>query len=380
MRGVRIGLLALLVAGCGQPAVEAPAPPAQYQVSAPSEAAAPEAVPTAPEKRGYWAPISTVGEAVSSSGRAVAAADGELETEWNPKAKVTAETPQWLAVPLARPAHGRLAVVWHSHGRDYQKFAFAKPRTYDLEVSADSTDGEDGTWRVVETVVDNPVRSRVSIVEAPGARWVRMKFKLPWSTVEAEPFMREVSVLEEQEPGRLETWLIMGDSVMAVAFNPVEDDTFTPRIAEKHGGAQVVLVPGATGGDRSLDLVERLEELLPTLPPGTVIGMSYGANDAKQSVPLETYRASLQAGIDLIKARGHVPVLAVVPWNLNGAIGEYAEVCRELQEANGLAPGPDFFTYFKAHPEELRTDKVHPTPQGIAAIHRLWAEAAAFRF
>jgi acyl-CoA thioesterase I len=42
---------------------------------------------------------------------------------------------------------------------------------------------------------------------------------------------------------------------------------------------------------------------------------------------------------------------------------------------NGLLPGPDLYAWFKAHPDELGPDGVHPTDTGTRSINRLWYEA-----
>ena len=61
-------------------------------------------------------------------------------------------------------------------------------------------------------------------------------------------------------------------------------------------------------------------------------------------------------------------------------IADYATACREVASANGLPPGPDFYQYFKDHPDQLQVDKVHPNDAGSAAMQRLWAESADFRY
>jgi lysophospholipase L1-like esterase len=328
-----------------------------------------------------WRLASVPGKARASSGFGELAIDGDRTTEWNPRQAIVAGKPQWLAFALKAPAAGSLALVWHGHGMHYQYGEYGRPRTYDVQVSADSTDGDDGTWRTVETVHDNPVRSRVAVMDAPGARWVRLRFLNVWDGRYAnEPYVREAAVYEATRPGGADTWLLMGDSVTSVAFDPARPDVFTPEVARRHGDHQAILLSGGTGGDEAADAVTRLRVALPTLPPGSVVGLCYGTNDATRGVTVADYRARLQEAIALIRSHGHQPVLAVVPWSLNGRIAEYAAACRELIAANDLPPGPDFFTYFKAHPEELRSDKVHPNDAGVKAMQRLWAESAAFRY
>lgn len=335
-------------------------------------AAGPDLVP--------WERVSEPGQGVASSGFPVLAVDGDPTTEWNPRAFSAPEAPQWLAVPLRSPARGELMAVWHGHGLHYQVYGYGRPRSYDLEASADSRDGEGGTWRTVAQVRDNPVRSRADRFSAPGARWVRLRFTDVWARDTFEPFIRELAVYEAKRPGASDCWLILGDSTTSVAFDPAGPSVFSEVVESRHPGYTPVCLSGGTGGDTAADVLVRLDQALPTLPPHSVVGLHYGSNDAARGVPLEAYRASLQAAIERIRAAGHQPLLAVQSWNLNGQIAEYARVCREVSQANGLPPGPDFYRYFQAHPEELATDKVHPNAAGIRSTQRLWAEAADFRY
>lgn len=387
MRGLPVAMLILAIAGCtgGVPPIApfSPPPASEAPPQAPAlplpSAASPAAFEASQRSPRPWRLISTT-RAAASSGLAQLAVDGNRETEWNPRAFIAPGKPQWLALPVDGQSGESLALVWHGHGMHYQQYDYGKPRSYDLQVSSDSTDGQDGAWRTVETVRDNPVRSRVSVFRAPGARWVRLRFLDAWDYNQVEPFLREVDVYAVGETAPSDVWLIMGDSVTSVALDPAKPDYFTQAVTAAHPAYSPVLLSGGIGGDEAADAVGRLDVALPTLPPGSVVGLCYGSNDATRQVPLEAYKSRLAAAIDKVRSAGHVPVLAVVPWSLNGRIAEYARVCRELIQEKGLVDGPDFFSYFKAHPEELETDKVHPNAQGIASMQRLWAKAAGFRY
>jgi lysophospholipase L1-like esterase len=210
---------------------------------------------------------------------------------------------------------------------------------------------------------------------------VRLRFEDVWDGhFSIEPYLREAAVYEADGQGAPDVWLVMGDSVTSVGFDPAGPQYFTSEVAKRHPGYRPILLSGGTGGDQSGDAVERLRVALPTLPEGAVVGLCYGSNDASHGVSVADYKQRLQAAIDLVGQSGRQPVLAVVPWSLNGAIADYARACRELIAENDLPPGPDLYGYFKAHPEELRSDKVHPTDVGVKSMQRLWAEAAAFRY
>jgi lysophospholipase L1-like esterase len=334
----------------------------------------------APRRAAHWRETSQRGKAVASSGPAGAAVDGDRTTEWNPRTFVRDDAPEWLALPLDGPAGAELAISWHGHAMHYVNYDYGRPRTYEILTSADSTDGKDGTWKPAGRVTDNMVRSRVDLVRAPGARWVKLVFLTSWSGVDREPFLREVEVRERVDEGAVDAWLVMGDSTTSVGLDPAQPDAFSPVVAARWPEHAPILMSGGTGGDTSAEATARLAVALPTLPAGSVVGLCYGSNDAKRGVALEDYRRGLQAAVDQIRAAGHQPVIATLPWSLNGSVAAYARVCREVGEANDLPPGPDFHAHFKAHPDELAFDRVHPNEKGVAAMQRLWAEAGAFRY
>ena len=56
-------------------------------------------------------------------------------------------------------------------------------------------------------------------------------------------------------------------------------------------------------------------------------------------------------------------------------IPAFNQAIDQLIAANpGTLAGPDLYTYFQAHPLELR-DCIHPTDTGSQSINRLWAQA-----
>ncbi|MDB5101396.1 MAG: hypothetical protein JWM80_5817 [Cyanobacteria bacterium RYN_339] len=345
-----------------------------YLPQAPAVDRAPEAPP--PQTACRWERVSKPGQARASSGPAIQADDDDPTTEWNPRAASPDGGPQWLAVPLEAAAKGSLALVFHGHALHYENYDYGRPRTFELQTSGD---GE--AWHTLRTVTDNMVRSRVELFDAPGATWVRLRFLSAWGTsADREPFLREVAVYEQRSAGAPDIWLIFGDSTTSVGLDPAAPATFAPTVAKLHPGYQPILLSGGTGGDESGNAADRLAVGLPTLPRGSVVGMCYGTNDAKKALPIPEFKRNLDAAIAQIRAAGDVPLLATLPWSLNGAIAAYAAACREVAASNGLPPGPDFYSYFKGHPDELEVDRVHPNAAGQASMQRLWAEAADFRY
>ncbi|MFP5503481.1 MAG: SGNH/GDSL hydrolase family protein, partial [Candidatus Sericytochromatia bacterium] len=136
-------------------------------------------------------------------------------------------------------------------------------------------------------------------------------------------------------------------------------------------------IGGGTGSDTAALATPRLAAALPTLPAGSFVGIALGTNDATTGVPVATFKAQLQQMITSIKGSGRTPMLARTSWSLNPNLPRYVQAIDELRAANGLPPGPDLYTHFQSHPEELKADRVHPTATGERSIQRLWAEAVA---
>ena len=91
----------------------------------------------------------------------------------------------------------------------------------------------------------------------------------------------------------------------------------------------------------------------------------------------------MQTIIDSAKAHGITPIIARIiatdsskaGWQINPV---FIEAVDKLVEDNNLPKGPDFYSYFREHPELLGSDGVHPNSDGGGqAMHHLWAEALA---
>ncbi|MFN3429928.1 MAG: GDSL-type esterase/lipase family protein, partial [Candidatus Sericytochromatia bacterium] len=289
-------------------------------------------------------------------------------TYWSPHGGL----PQWIAVPLESPAAGPLFVTWDSTGYTYQNVG-AAPRDYVLHVSSDSTDGRNGTWYEAHSVTGNQVRSRVDAISAAGARWVRLQ---TLSVGSYGPQLRRLEVFEAAPTPRQDGWLILGDSITAQSFHPGRATQFAATVGALAPGYAPFSIGAGTGGDTAAEGQLRLAAALAGWPPGTYVGLAYGTNDATRGVPVTTFKARLEQMARSILAAGCTPVIARIPYNKNGNLPAYVGAIDALTTELNLPPGPDLHSWFRAHPEELSSDTVHPNAQGEASIQRLWGEAA----
>jgi len=114
-----------------------------------------------------------------------------------------------------------------------------------------------------------------------------------------------------------------------------------------------------------------------------------GTNDAwgGGNENVAKFKQNLQLVIDSCKARGIQPIIArvlatnpaITKWQVHP---DFQKAVDELTRANKLIKGPDLYTWFLAHPEQLNgeSDGVHPNAIGAASIQKLWAEKMAFLY
>lgn len=316
--------------------------------------------------------MNVQGRAVASSGNPVLAVDGDPTTCW----QSSDDAPQWLAVPLEVPADGELLVLVQVADIDFVNYLFG-PRSFTIEVSEDSTDGRDGCWRTARRVVDSRVRSRVDRATARGACWVRLAIDEMWY---AGVSIRELAVYGVAGGAiqrQLDSWTILGDSITAQSFDPGKPNRFSEIVHEADPSRFPLLVGAGTGGDTSVEGLQRLcTMILPSTPPGGFIGLAYGGGDTIRRHPVVTYKANMRQLIEIVLGSERTPVVPRFSFNLIPGIEAHLEAIDALNAEYGLLPGPDLYTWFKDHREQFVPDRIHLQPDGERAVQRLWAEVA----
>jgi hypothetical protein len=162
------------------------------------------------------------------------------------------------------------------------------------------------------------------------------------------------------------------------------DSTTAQLIHARHPLFTPAMLRGGIGCINSTEVVEHLGEYLEYAGNVKFWAIEMGTNDAWGGGDwnLNTYVSNMQTIIDSAKAHGITPVIARIiatdsskaGWQVNPA---FLEAVDKLTADNNLPAGPDFYGYFKEHPELLASDGVHPNGEtkGGQAMHHLWAEA-----
>ncbi len=339
-------------------------------------------------------PLISVGLPIVASSGVTAAeglVDGGYHNSTHPSlGVVTPEAPAWVAIDVGVGPE-RLLLTWTDPGwSDYRTTFGGAPGDYTIETSADSTDGEDGTWTTVATVTGNEVKARSHAFDFAGQRWVRLTVTAPGANDTDDPEVADEVEIDEIALHDLtasgsdrpqDTWLFMGDSIVDGAFDkPADATSFPALIAADHPDFTPLLINAGIGGELSGDGVDQVGLWLEWNPDVTYFAIQYGTNDSWGNHPLEatSFAENLRAIVTTVLDAGRVPVLARIPYSSDGnheTVPEFNAVVDALTVEFGLPCGPDLYGWFLAHPEELADDGVHMESRGQRSMNALWAEA-----
>jgi lysophospholipase L1-like esterase len=277
-------------------------------------------------------------------------------------------------------------MVWNSdYTANYISASGLSPQDYSLAVSADSTDGADGTWRTVATVTGNHTRMREQLLPFAGQSWVKMII-IRGQTQASQPkvYVDQIE-LYDVSTSLNDTFFFSGDSITAIAYERF--DASQPSFAElvhasfpRHFPA---MLDGGQGGWKSADAVQHIDLWLSLNPDMHYWLLGWGTNDAfKQHIAPDHFRANLQTLVDKIKQAGHVPVLAHIPYmRVNGLDQEVQSlnaVIDQVTAANGLTRGPDLYQLFLTHQTTyFLADGIHPSAEGAKAMNLAWFQVLA---
>ncbi|HLY30984.1 MAG TPA: GDSL-type esterase/lipase family protein, partial [Ktedonobacterales bacterium] len=288
--------------------------------------------------------------------------------------------PGWCAFHLTTHASS-IILAWDSdYSFDYMSQTGLAPENYDIAVSANSTNGSDGSWRTVVSVRGNQARAREHLLNFTGMSWVKMIVRS--GQLEAsQPYIRidEIEIYNAQQLGD-DSFFFSGDSITGVAFDRYAEHS--PSFADDMRSCAPTRYPltidGGFGGQSSLAAAQNINTWLAMNPDVHYWLLGWGTNDALENVSPAAFQANLQTAVTAILRHGDTPVIARIPYSAYTAPGLQAEIQRlnqvidQVTTANGLIAGPDFYALFSAHPNYLGPDKIHPSDAGAVAMNALW--------
>jgi len=287
----------------------------------------------------------------------------------------------WAAIHIgAGPSH--ILLEWSS-GPNYNYTDTAGvPREYFLEVSSNATD-----WEERAHVTGNQVRTRTHLLNFGGMSWVRMRMPAG-----ATASLDEIDVYDASG-GSYDSWFFLGDSITAHAFDRSEaHGSFAEFVHERWPRFFPAMVDGGVGSDKTQHGLARLDSALAEHTAIQFWAVCLGTNNVgsnNDGYGLDTFRRELSAIVRRIQGDGgRIAVIPQIPfigrWNKDAQRCEvtrpdtpkFNKVIDEVIAEEGALPGPDLYSYFATHCEQL-PDGLHPNAEGYQAMNRLWAEAMA---
>ena len=321
-----------------------------------------------------------------------------------------AGAPKWVSIDMGT-GYTKLLLGWQDVGyQDYGPSFYTatdyknatSPVGYLIKTSADSTNGDDGTWTTVVTVTDNPVRARTHLIPFAGMKWVR--FEVTAAGLDAsgaaravqldEIEVRDFSAIGDSDP--TDGYFIMGDSITKVSFNRTGGPNELDRLITAQRPAYTPALVEAGNGGETLNhaLLHLQDNQWLTYAEGlTFVTLAYGTNDSwgSNTAAGAGFEATLRSIIKLLTDAKRVPILPRIPWNTVGAhVDEFNAVIDKLQLEFELPCGPDLYGLVAAHPEYVQGvatvqadctvkysgDGVHPqSAVAKAAIQQAYADA-----
>jgi lysophospholipase L1-like esterase len=304
--------------------------------------------------------------------------DGDYSTSWGagwPKP----EQPAWVAIEVG-PGPERLLLNWSASGSfNYKETDYGSPGAYRIETSGDSTDGTNGSWRTATDVLVVSVHGQANSFDFTGQRWVKLVVTRAPASSPNGVQISEIDIHDVTVAAK-DSWFFLGDSITALAFDraPAHQPSFATWVSGRHPGYFPAMIDGGTGGDKSDEGAAHIDDWLARNPDAHFWAIAYGTNDAAgNESETDRFRKNVQTIVSRVRDAGRVAILATIPFasdDQHRNIPTFNRVLTELRTANSLPEGPDLYTWFAAHPDELR-DGVHPNARGILSINRLWGEA-----
>lgn len=261
---------------------------------------------------------------------------------------------------------------------------------YRLQVSADSTNGSDGTWTTLVTVTGNSYIYREHILNFSGQKFLKL-------LTDSSTTIDELEIWDVSPAGVTDSWMFLGDSITNRATKRGsqsgvgQQPSFQADILSSRGQFPHQVGLGFVGqGVAFLD--SNVNAYLTAFPDVKFVAVAIGTNDtAAGSGGLSSFTASLQSVVNKIKAAGRTPVIARIPWTSDtsfagpGGFGSdftalYNGAIDTLVTSNGLTPGPDLYTYSHTNAAVWFSttdggDPVHPGEEGCRRWNLLWSQA-----
>ena len=289
----------------------------------------------------------------------------------------------YIVFKLPQPL-SRLLFQWMSSANyNYSETRYGAPKSYQIQISSDSTDGIDGKWVTAADIQNNLAAARAHEIKGDNIRWVRFCVTGGGTSID-EIDIHDLSLCREGTYP--DTWGFVGDSITADSFwrDAATGKPFNERVNDICPERYPSMINLGIGGDNAKTLHDRLQHTIDLNPGVYFWAVGIGTNGSENA---EQYEFYLRKIIQMLRENGKQPIVARIPYiNIDDAssdsrIQSYNAVIDRLTAEYRLPSGPDLYTAFREHSGDSGTnsyyrDPYHPNADGVEAINRLWAEAA----
>ena len=340
--------------------------------------------------------------------RETRANDSSYNTAWRSGKPVSSSTPAWIAYDLSGVSpslkNNVVSVFYNDLYEDYDfvgyTTAYNNPADYVIKVSSSSGGVKppslnDISWKSVVNVKGNTYHSRQSVFNMRQENWVMLEVsKTNGSDQNMDVSLNwDIFSLQNQNLNSIDNdFIFYGDSITAYGMSHCSltgnfntDCTqaaggvpaFQTLISNELTGNDVSALPieenGAIAGTDSGTAVADINKWLKVFP-GKYVALDYGTNDLCSSRLEVNYNYLIPKLISI----GKIPIIPTIPWSRNsyriGCAQMQNKVINSLyQKYPHIIKGPDFYTYFSLHPDQIAVDDIHPTAKGYQIYRQLWA-------
>ena len=325
--------------------------------------------------------------------------DSSYDTQWRTCNVPTALTPMFIAYDLSAVPDAnlsRVVVAWYNDpatsSYDHNFVGIGRPvgiandipSTYTLEANA----APGGAlpmfgWVALASVSGNSYHSRQHVLSLSGYNWLRMNVTASDGSPGNQSVFLNLDVHDAS--GTQDDWIFFGDSITegGMIHSSLGVGTWAQLIAASNPGYFPAYESGGIGGTLSSDGASRIADWLSVFP-GRYVGLSYGSNDAGSNVSPETFYSNYAQMVDTVLGAGMIPVVPKIPWSCNASLQANIPALNDQIDAlyaayPSIVRGPDLWTYFQAHPGDLSSDCLHPSPAGYVSFRQQWASAMSAR-
>jgi len=220
----------------------------------------------------------------------------------------------WIAINVdAGPA--KVLLNWNNPGYSWSdliasatscKSGLNVPVDYDILISTNSTNGDDGDWTPVLNIRNNSVTARAHSIDFGNSQWLKM------SIVKGGGSIDEIEVFDVTSGGD-DIWFFPGTSISANAYksNP-PSESFADLITKSNPSFTPAVIRGGIPCINSTTMANDISAYIDIARNAKYWAIEMGTNDAwgGSAYNVSTYKSNMQKIIDSCKANGIQPVIA----------------------------------------------------------------------